>query len=123
MAAVVTKPKVFSPEPASAASEHPAPTPASPVQAKFMQARKDMDAALIERGEEIDVVLTALICQEHPLLVGPPGTGKSFLLDAVLRWMGGGRKFEILFNKFTTPEEVFGPISVVDEPLIVEGQL
>lgn len=82
------------------------------VQEKFVAMRRDMNDALIERDGEIDVVLTALIAKEHPLLVGPPGTAKSLLLDTVMRWMGGASKFSILFNKFTTPEEVFGPISV-----------
>jgi MoxR-like ATPase len=85
-------------------------TPA--VQEKFLATRRELSTALIERDEDIDVVLTALICQEHPLLVGPPGTAKSLLLDSIMAWMGG-RKFTVLFTKFTTPEEVFGPISVV----------
>ncbi len=85
---------------------------ACPVQEKFVTTRKELSAALIERDEEIDLVLTALVCQEHVLLVGNPGTAKSLLLDSVMSWLGG-KKFTILFTKFTTPEEVFGPISVV----------
>jgi MoxR-like ATPase len=82
-----------------------------PVQEKFLATRRELSAALIERDEEIDIVLTALVCQEHPLLVGPPGTGKSLLLDSLMAWMKG-KRFTILFTKFTTPEECFGPISV-----------
>jgi len=84
----------------------------TPIQEKFLATRRELAAALIERDEEIDVVLTALVCQEHPLLVGVPGTAKSLLLDSVMNWMNG-QKFTILFTKFTTPEEAFGPISVV----------
>ncbi len=80
---------------------------ACPVQEKFVTTRKELSAALIERDEEIDLVLTALVCQEHVLLVGNPGTAKSLLLDSVMSWLGG-KKFTILFTKFTTPEEVFG---------------
>ena len=75
-----------------------------PVQEKFVQTRRELAAVLIERDAEVDLVLTALVCREHPLLVGPPGTGKSLLLDSLMAWMKG--------TKFTTPEEVFGPISV-----------
>src|SRR5436190_10415799 len=88
-----------------------ATTEASPLQEKFAATRGELAAALIERDEEIDLVLTALVAQEHVLLVGSPGTAKSLLLDSVMSWMAG-RKFTILFTKFTTPEEVFGPISV-----------
>lgn len=86
---------------------------AGTVQGKFMTARQEMAASLIERDEEIDVILAALLCGENPLLVGPPGTAKSLLLDSLLRWVDGAKKFSVLFTKFTTPEEVFGPISVM----------
>jgi MoxR-like ATPase len=82
-----------------------------PVREKFAQARRELPAALIERDEEVDLVLTALVANEHVLLVGPPGCGKSLLLDSVLAWTGG-TKFSILLTKFTTPEEVMGPVSL-----------
>jgi len=78
-----------------------------------MATRTEMGDALIEREEEIDIVLSALICGENPLLVGPPGTAKSFLLDSLFEWFNSDfKKFSILFTKFTTPEEIFGPISI-----------
>ncbi len=82
-----------------------------PLQAKFATARAELAAALIERDDEIDLVLTALLAHEHVLLVGPPGCGKSLLLDSLLAWTGGTR-FNVLFTKFTTPEEVVGPVSL-----------
>jgi MoxR-like ATPase len=81
------------------------------VREKFATARKELSAALIERDDEIDLVLTALLANEHVLLVGPPGCGKSLLLDSVLSWIGG-TKFTILLTKFTTTEELMGPISL-----------
>src|SRR4051794_742888 len=88
------------------------PTPKiDAIQAKFAATRRELGEALIERDEEIDLALTALIAREHLLLVGPPGCGKSLLLDSLLTWMEG-RRFSILLTKFTTPEEVLGPISI-----------
>jgi len=84
---------------------------ADPVREKFAQARKELSAALIEREDEVDLVLTALVANEHVLLVGPPGCGKSLLLDSVLSWTGG-TKFSILLTKFTTVEELLGPVSL-----------
>ena len=81
------------------------------LQAKFATARAELAAALIERDDEIALVLTALLAHEHVLLVGPPGCGKSLLLDSLLAWTGG-TKFNVLFTKFTTPEEVVGPVSL-----------
>ena len=81
------------------------------VSEKFALARRELTAALIERDEEVDLVLTALLANEHVLLVGPPGCGKSLLLDAVMNWMSA-RRFSILLTKFTTVEEVMGPVSL-----------
>ena len=90
----------------------PDPAPADdPVRFKFATARKELAAALIERDDEVDLALTALLSGEHVLLVGPPGCAKSLLLDSLLAWTGG-TKFALLFTKFTVPEEVFGPVSL-----------
>jgi MoxR-like ATPase len=70
-----------------------------------------MASNLIERDDEIDLVLTALVAKEHVLLVGPPGSAKSLLLDALLAW-AGGVKFAVLLTKYTVPEEVVGPVSL-----------
>lgn len=89
----------------------PAAAKAATLRNTFALARQELAVALIERDDEIDLVLTALVANEHVLLVGPPGCGKSLLLDTVLAWTGG-TKFSILFTKYSTPEEVVGPVSL-----------
>jgi len=79
---------------------------------KFALMRDDLHRALIEREQEIDLCLTAMVAREHVLLVGVPGTAKSMLCDAIVRWMHGA-KFQVLLTKYSAPEEVFGPISLV----------
>jgi len=81
------------------------------VRDKFTTVRKELGEALIERTEEIDLLLTSLIAGEHLLLVGPPGCGKSLLIDSLMRWTHGS-KFSCLLNKYTMPEELFGPYSL-----------
>lgn len=78
---------------------------------KLATARAELAARMIERDAEIDAALTALVAGEHCLFVGPPGTGKSMLCDAVAELLNGNR-FSYLMTKFTAPEEVFGPISL-----------
>ena len=39
---------------------------------KFMTTRRELAAALIERDEEIDLVLTALVAKEHATWSGRP---------------------------------------------------
>ena len=81
------------------------------VKEKFDLTRRELNASLIERTEEIDLLLTSLIAGEHLLLVGPPGCGKSLLIDSLMKWTHGS-KFSCLLNKFTFPEELFGPYSL-----------
>jgi MoxR-like ATPase len=73
--------------------------------------RSDLFSIFPERREVIDGALCAVLAKEHVLLLGPPGTAKSALVRAIARAFGG-RYFETLVTKFSTPEELFGPISL-----------
>jgi MoxR-like ATPase len=81
------------------------------VKDKFTAVRKELGEALIERYEEIDLLLTSLIAGEHLLLVGPPGCGKSLLIDSLMKWTHGS-KFSCLLNRFSLPEEILGMYSL-----------
>ena len=83
------------------------------VRDKFTTVRTELGESLIERSEEIDLLLTALIAGEHLLLVGPPGCGKSLLIDSLMKWTHGS-KFCCLLNKYTLTEELFGPYSLTE---------
>ena len=75
------------------------------------QLRRDLGARFPERREVIDGALCAVLAGEHVLLLGPPGTAKSALVRAIAQAFGGSY-FERLLTKFSTPEELFGPISL-----------
>lgn len=78
---------------------------------KFQQLRDDLIARFPERSTVIDGCLASTIASEHVLIIGPPGTAKSQLARAVAGAFGGVY-FERLLTKFSTPDEVFGPISL-----------
>jgi MoxR-like ATPase len=46
------------------------------------------------------------------LILGPPGTAKSELSHEVCQRVEGARYFQWLLTRFTTPEELFGPVSL-----------
>ena len=81
------------------------------VRDKFEAVRRELGDSLIERSEEIDLLLTGLIAGEHLLLVGPPGCGKSLLIDSLMKWTHGS-KFCCLLNKYTLTEELLGMYSL-----------
>lgn len=75
------------------------------------QLRADLMAQFPERKDVIDGSLAAVLAREHVLLIGPPGTAKSALVRCIAQVFGGSY-FERLLTKFSTPEELFGPISL-----------
>jgi MoxR-like ATPase len=75
------------------------------------QLRADLMAQFPERKDVIDGSLAAVLAGEHVLLIGPPGTAKSALVRGIAQAFGGSY-FERLLTKFSTPEEIFGPISL-----------
>jgi MoxR-like ATPase len=92
----------------------PAPSP-SEVQDKILAVKKAMNDMLIERDREISAVLAAMVAGEHVLLVGAAGTAKSATLDSLFRCFGDGiTKFQYMMTKFSSQEEIFGPVSIAD---------
>lgn len=81
---------------------------------RLQDVRRNLKSAFIERDSIVDGMLTAWLAGEHVLLLGPPGTAKSALSRVFSEAVAGdkpGDFFSWLLTKFSTPEELFGPIS------------
>jgi MoxR-like ATPase len=78
---------------------------------RLAQLEAALNASFLERRELVRGALCAVLAGEHVLLLGPPGTGKSAIVRAIAQAFGG-TYFERLLTKFSTPEELFGPISL-----------
>jgi len=74
--------------------------------------RDELQQLFFDRTEVIDGALAALLAGQHLLLIGPPGTAKSMLADELCRRIDGAQYFQWLLTKFTTPEELFGAVSL-----------
>ncbi len=81
-------------------------------QNKFTNALSVLDNALVERGEENRLAMTALIAQEHVLFIGPPGTAKSLTVESIRRWISGAKSCVVHCCKDTTRSMAFGPIDL-----------
>jgi MoxR-like ATPase len=88
-------------------------------QERLGQVRRELKELFIERDDLVDGALAAVLSRQHMLMLGPPGTAKSMLAKEVCRRIGGAAYFEWLLTKFTTPEEIFGPVSL---PALEEGR-
>src|SRR5947199_1749601 len=74
--------------------------------------RDELQQVFLERTELIDGALVALVAAQHVLVIGPPGTAKSMLADEICRRIAGAQYFQWLLTRFTTPEELFGAVSL-----------
>jgi MoxR-like ATPase len=79
---------------------------------KLSTIREELNHLFLERADLIDGALCALLSASHVLVIGPPGTAKSMLADELCRRIGGANYFQWLLTKFSTPEEIFGAVSL-----------
>ena len=76
---------------------------------KVQELRERLKAAVKERDTEVDAVLSAVLAEEHVVLLGPPGTAKSMLTRLLCNAITGARYFEWMMTRYTEPNELFGP--------------
>lgn len=82
------------------------------LQDKFDAITDVLNQELVERRHEINALITALVAGTSIFLLGPPGVAKSMLVDRLNAYVEQADLFKILMSRFTTPDEVFGPVSL-----------
>lgn len=79
---------------------------------KLTAIRQELNAKLVEREAQIDDLLRALASGKHILLLGPPGTGKSYLAESFAKHIEKANYFQWLLNRTSDPSEILGPYSM-----------
>lgn len=77
----------------------------------------EVTAIYQERDTEARMIVIGVLAQQHTLLLGPPGTGKSAIVRELTSRIESESEsefqyWEILLSKFTAPTAIFGPIDV-----------
>ncbi|MBO0587157.1 AAA family ATPase [Sporosarcina sp. E16_8] len=81
---------------------------------KLEEIRQALNSKFFERENEVEGILIALLSRQHMLMIGPAGTAKSALSVELAKIVQGAEYFQWLLTRFSTPEEVFGPLSLKD---------
>lgn len=79
--------------------------------AAFQDVARQMGNQFLDKQEIIRLMVISAIAGEHMVIVGPPGTAKSAMIDMFARLIDA-KYFEYLLTRFTEPNELFGPVDI-----------
>ncbi len=79
--------------------------------AQFQDVARQLNGQFLDKQEIIRLMLVSAIAGEHMVIVGPPGTAKSAMIDMFAKLIDA-TFFEYLLTRFTEPNELFGPVDI-----------
>ena len=82
------------------------------VKEKIKEILKKINEGVIEKEEVLALTLLSSIAGESVFFLGPPGVAKSLIARKLKYVYKDGTSFEYLMNRFSTPDEIFGPVSI-----------
>ncbi|MFA6514529.1 MAG: AAA family ATPase [Patescibacteria group bacterium] len=74
---------------------------------KLQMIALELKEMAIEREQEVDMALIAILSGSHMVMLGSPGVAKSMLIRNICERIEEGKYFEHLLSKYTTDKDLF----------------
>jgi len=79
---------------------------------KILEVDKMLNSIIIGHEDMIKALLIAVVAREHMVVIGPPGTAKSYTIHTLAKLLNA-KFYNYLLTRFTSYDELFGSVDVV----------
>jgi MoxR-like ATPases len=93
-------------------SKSPNPNPIEVVRERLLSVEKTLNSLVIGHEDFVKALMIACVAGEHIVVIGPPGTAKSYAVRTFAQLVNA-RFYSYLLTKFTSYDELFGTVDIV----------
>lgn len=90
----------------------PEPPDSEKIRLALRQIEDQLNGTFVQRADPIRVILLGVLARQNYLLIGPPGTAKTSVIDTFVKHVNVPVRFKILMGKFTQPDHVVGVLDI-----------
>jgi len=80
---------------------------------RLLEIEKRLNSIIIGHESMVRALLLASVAGEHAVIIGPPGTAKSYLVRSLSRLVSA-EFYSYLLTRFTSYDELFGAVDIVE---------